>query len=107
VGSIKLGRKDILEDNILSAAMDSEHNGLRTKSIIESGARKKQHDESVCKISIGLKYEEMFKLKAQHTAVYYCGIRNSKMQSKCCFKHIYYEHREETYFVQGQPMQIN
>ena len=69
---IKLGRRDILEDNILRAAVDSGHLGLRTRSIIESGTRKKQHDESVCKINIGLKYEEMFQLKALYTAVYYC-----------------------------------
>jgi len=75
VERIKLGRKNILEDNILRAAMDNEHIGLRTRLIIESGTRKKQHDESVYKISIGLKYEEMFQLKAQHTAIYYCGIR--------------------------------
>jgi len=54
VERIKLGRKDILEDHILRAAVDSGHIGLRTRSIIEFGTRKNQHDESVCKISIGL-----------------------------------------------------
>ena len=51
---IKVGRKDTLEDHILRTAMDSVHNRLRTRSIVESGTRKNQHDESVYKISIGI-----------------------------------------------------
>jgi hypothetical protein len=54
VERIKLGRKDLLEDHILRAAMDSGHTGLRKRSIIEYGTRKNQNDESACKIIIGL-----------------------------------------------------
>jgi hypothetical protein len=41
----------------------------------------------------------MLQLKAQHTAIYYCGIRESKMESKGFGKHIYYEHIEETFLT--------
>ena len=51
---IKLRRNDILEDHILRAETGSGHIGLRMRSIIKFGTRKNQHDESVCKISIGL-----------------------------------------------------
>jgi hypothetical protein len=54
VKRIKLGRKDILEDHVLRAAMGSGHIGLRTRSTIEFGTMKNQHDESVCKISLCL-----------------------------------------------------